>query len=240
MSCHGDFDIENKEYFLEFENGNAELFKLSGAKLREMLRDESLNEIKLCFVNACHSEEVAKTFLDFGVTCIVVVSARHKINDSFAKEFSNLFYTELLEGRSIKQAFEKAKVQLKVMHFDEPDSCCCGHQHKDDCVWHQKVKTNGLNVSHYDHEPWCDCPKKDQHIHNSECDWADEFLMHFKARSIYTDESKKEIRVCCCSPELSHDEIMKLKMIFKDDDPRWGEAKILSGLRPGTVKQTNA
>jgi hypothetical protein len=102
MSCHGDYDIENKEYFLEFENENAELFKLSGSKLREMLQGENLTEIKLCFVNACHSEEVAKTFLDFGVSCIVVVSARHKINDKFAKEFSNFFYTELLGGKSIK------------------------------------------------------------------------------------------------------------------------------------------
>ena len=127
MSCHGDYDIENKEYFLEFENSRAELLKLSSEKLREMLRGEELNQIKLCFVNACHSEEVARVFLEFGVGCIVVVSARHKINDNFAKEFSQLFYTELLEGRTINEAFEKAKVQLKVMHFEDPDSCCCGH-----------------------------------------------------------------------------------------------------------------
>ena len=127
MSCHGDFDIENKDYFLEFENSRAELLKLSSGKLREMLRGEDLSDIKLCFVNACHSEEVSRVFLEFGVGCIIVVSARHKINDTFAKEFSQLFYTELLEGRTINEAFEKAKVQLKVMHFEDPDSCCCGH-----------------------------------------------------------------------------------------------------------------
>jgi hypothetical protein len=44
------------------------------------------------------------------------------------------------------------------------------------------------------------------------------------------------MRVCCCSPELSHDEIMKLKLVFKDNDDSYGEAKILSGLRPGTVR----
>lgn len=45
--------------------------------------------------------------------------------------------------------------------------------------------------------------------------------------------------MCCCSPELSHDEIMKLKLIYKNDDPSYGDIKVLHNLKNGTVKQMN-
>jgi len=71
--CHGDFDSQNNEFYLEFENSRAELMKLSSSKLRELLAGNNLEKIDLVFVNACHSEEVAKVFLEFGVKCVVLI-----------------------------------------------------------------------------------------------------------------------------------------------------------------------
>jgi hypothetical protein len=101
------------------------------------------------------------------------------------------------------------------------------------------VTKRGMGISHYEHVPWCDCPKRTQHIHSIDCEWADEFLIHFKAKSVFTDSTKQELRVCCCSPELSHDEIMKLKLIYKDDDPSYGDIRVMNNLKRGTVKQMN-
>ena len=238
ISCHGDYDKATDEYFLEFENQKAELLKLSPSNLRKMIKNADLSKIKLIFVNACHSESVARVFLEFGVECIVVVASLHKINDQFAKTFSKLFYTELIEGKTINEAFNNSKVQLKAAHLDAPDSCCCGHRHKETCLWYQKSKEIGLYAAHCEHTPCCDCPKKHLHIHEEDCAWADQFLLAYDAECIYY-EDRGEMLVCCCSPELPHDETMKLVLIYKDDDKSYGDKVIFDSLAPGTIKQLN-
>lgn len=108
VSCHGDMDKETNEYFLEFENHKAELFKLTPTIIRKLFKGEDLSEIEIMFVNACHSEAVAKTFMELGVKSLIVVEGETKIDDTYAKEFSQLFYLELLDSKTISQAFESA------------------------------------------------------------------------------------------------------------------------------------
>jgi hypothetical protein len=55
IMCHGDFNTDTQEYFLEFENGRAELFRLSPSILKEMTTSD-LSDTQLVFINACHSE----------------------------------------------------------------------------------------------------------------------------------------------------------------------------------------
>lgn len=240
ICCHGEYDKDLGEYYLEFENERAELLKLTPSALRDMLKGDDLSEIKLAFVNACHSEAVARVFFEFGITCIVVVSSRHKINDIFAKNFSNLFYKELMKEKTINEAYNKAKTQLKAMHLNSSDSCCCGHAHKPDCEWQRQVKLVGINQAHCYHVPCCDCPKADYGIHNHECTWFDDLeMVPYEVQLEYLDDDREEMRVCCCSPELSHDEIMKLKLIYKDDDQLHGDKIVFKNLRNGSVKQVN-
>ena len=143
IMCHGDFDTEKQEYFLEFENSKAELLRMYPSKLKELLSGTDLSEIKLVFINACHSEAVGRAFLELGVNCVVVSQSEHKINDEFAKVFSRLFYDELIEGKPVSIAFENAKTQLKAININASDSCCCGHSHKPNCSWYEFYKQSG-------------------------------------------------------------------------------------------------
>ena len=155
MICHGDYDPEVKEYFLEFENSKAELLKIHSSKLRTILKNEDLSSIKLVFVNACHSEEVAKIFLEFGVRCVIVIQGKHKINDAYARAFSNFLYEGIIEGESIKEAFNSAIFQLEAFYMNEDDSCCCGHSHKEDCQWVAHRRLKGGENAHFAHESYC-------------------------------------------------------------------------------------
>jgi len=49
--------------------------------IRTLFKGEDLSEIDIIFVNACHSEEVAKTFLELNVKCLIVVEGETKIDD---------------------------------------------------------------------------------------------------------------------------------------------------------------
>ena len=138
--CHGDFDTDKQEYFLEFENSKAELLRMYPSRLKELLHGTDLSDIKLIFINACHSEAVGKAFLGLGVKCVIAAHNEHKINDEFAKVLSKLFYNELIEGKKISDAFLNAKIQLKAVNLNHTESCCCGHSHKAGCEWFEYYK----------------------------------------------------------------------------------------------------
>ena len=53
------------------------------------------------------------------------------------------------------------------------------------------------------------------------------------------EQCKEEVNVCCCSPELTHNEAMKLKLMYKDDKAKYGEKKIFERLPRGVVNQLN-
>ena len=236
ISCHGDFDPESQEYFLEFENNQAELFRLTPSILRDLFKNDDLSEIEVMFVNACHSEEVAKVFMEFGVGCLIVVEGQAKIDDSYAKEFSKLFYSELIYSKTINEAFEKAITQLRTSHINSPHSCCCGHNHKPDCLWYQEALRDGFHKAHYKHVPLCNCPKADKRIHSIDCEWALDFMYTY--RPDYDFEGD-EIEICCCSPEIPHDETRKLKLIYKDGVKAHGEKVVFKDLKYGKVNQSN-
>lgn len=149
IMCHGDFDTEKQQYFLEFENSKAELLRMYPSRLKELLSGTDLTEIKLVFINACHSEAIGRAFLELGVGCVIVSQSEHKLNDEFAKVYAKLFYDELIEGKSVSLAFENAKAQLKAVNINGSDSCCCGHSHKEDCSWYQFYKQNGKFLVNY-------------------------------------------------------------------------------------------
>jgi len=238
--CHGDYDAERGEYFLEFENNRLELFRLSTSKLREMLEGMDLSDIKLVFVNACHSEEVARVFFDFGVKCIIVVQGKNKINDLYASVFSRYLFDYLLEKQSIKQAFTNAISMLKSFKDKSSSACCCGHSHKESCIWIKEIRGgDSTETAHYKHEPNCNCKDSHKNVHSKRCDWAQKFMQKYQPNvDIY--ESKDTITVCCCSPELEHDEVMKFRLLFKNNEETCGNYKIFEDrLDKGNIIQLN-
>lgn len=72
--------------------------------------------------------------------CLIVISSGHKISDDFATKFSELFYSELLTGSSVQQAFDKTMNYMKMSREKDCHTCCCGHDHKPWCRWMQKSK----------------------------------------------------------------------------------------------------
>lgn len=88
--------------------------------------------------------------------------------------------------------------------------------------------------AHSEHECLCDCPFRFQHIHEPDCGWADEFMMKFDID--LTDFTDDQIYVCCCCPEITHDETMKLQLLFKDEKSK-ENCEILEGLISGKIKQ---
>ena len=59
VMCHGSYDIVKQEHYLEFENEDCELLRLSPAKLRLLLHRDDLSSIRVVFINACHSEVIS-------------------------------------------------------------------------------------------------------------------------------------------------------------------------------------
>jgi energy-coupling factor transporter ATP-binding protein EcfA2 len=233
IMCHGDFDPDKGEYFLEFENHKAELLRLYPSKLKELLTGTNLSDIRLVFINACHSEAIGRAFLELGVRSVIVASSEHKLNDEFAKVFSKLFYDELLEGKTIGEAFENARVQLKAVNLDASDSCCCGHEHEPNCQWYAEYKQQGRYLAHAAHECLCSCPARMYHIHDPDCYWAEDFMMKYDVMP--PEEDGREIYLCCCRPHLTHDETMKLQLLYKED--KKVDIEVFSNLDSGKVNQ---
>ncbi len=53
--CHGDYDKNENEFYLAFENEKAELDKVITSRLKEVFGKKNTS-LKLVFINACHSE----------------------------------------------------------------------------------------------------------------------------------------------------------------------------------------
>ena len=97
------------------------------------------HQIKLAFINACHSEQMGNIFFNAGIPVVVCVSSGEEIDDDCCKEFSRQFYKSLLEGVTIKKAFTVA--QNLITTIDKKYSpCCCTHTHSEDCWWYKLYK----------------------------------------------------------------------------------------------------
>jgi len=210
--CHGDFDKNRKQFYLCFED-NGELYELYSDELKNKLQEINFNT-QLVFVNACHSEEVAKVFMEAGVPCVVAVHSELKIEDTIAQKFSESFYWQLFEGKTIEDAFRHAKASITGKGVY---TCCCAHSHKPGCAWEKLAKEEGVDKAHYLHTPTCiDCYNKfgNKFEHKDNCMWAMDFLTEVCKKDSFPQGT---FNSCCCSEELPHNEVMKFKLICKDD-----------------------
>lgn len=217
--CHGEYNNERGQFHLCFEAENGELYEFYSEDLSAITESVEL-KIKLVFVNACHSEEVAKVFVDAGVPCVIAIQSELRIADNVAQKFSQHFYDQLFEGRSIKEAFELAKIAARSV---ELHTCCCAHAHKPNCRWYTDyAKKIGFRRAHQLHVPLCnDCKDRNQHIHKSGCSWAAGFQFDFEIDCFECPSSNlgdDKIFTCCCSPELPHNESQKFKKFCQSPD----------------------
>ena len=220
--CHGGFSQKKQQFYLAFENEKLEQEECDTKQLRELIEEveKPKGKLELVFVNACHSEEVGKVFIDSGVENVIAVQSDLQIRDSVAQVFSELFYERLFSGMGIKHSFDYAMTNVKN-RCEKKDifSCCCAHKHDPNCEWWESRQNNeNQRYAHERHLPTCMCPRAKEHIHKK-CKWANKFEIDFPG--ISQDEKlleemnskrnlgKDEIFVCCCHPELPHDETQK-------------------------------
>lgn len=75
--------------------------------------------LKLVFLNGCSTLGQVKGLVDAGVKAVIATSV--SIQDRKAMEFATSFYSALVEGRTIEQAFELANGALSTRYGEELD-----------------------------------------------------------------------------------------------------------------------
>ena len=236
IMCHGEYDRARQQFYLCFENNEGELDPLYADDLRAILQ-RLKQDIKLVFVNACHSEAVARVFADAGVPCVIAVQSQLQIADIVARNFAQQFYNYLFDGCPIGQAFQSSRLAIK-----NPNSlsCCCAHAHKPNCKWHRKAQVEGYYKAHLYHDPSCtSCPNKTEHVHLMTCTWAQTFVNNYAALEEddfekWYDYANEETHTCCCSPELPHDETMKFLKI-PEQSPQLDGIKLFKDREEGKL-----
>jgi hypothetical protein len=162
---------------------------------------------------------------------LIIVKADFKLNDHVATTFSKLVYEDLLEGCSIQESFNSAMVKLRLKYKGECESCCCGHSHTPNCDWYKERLLKGEAEAHAIHTPTCDCSLTSNRKHRRNCRWFSEFENFF-----INEEAHENCKcaghpcdpMCCCRPELIHDETMKLALVYLNDDEEHGQSIIYS------------
>ena len=132
--CHGEFSKKKQSVYLAFENDCGELDKCFANRIQKLLSKSSI-DIKIVFVNACHSEEVGNVFLEAGIPCVIAVQSELKIEDRVAQKFSENFYRAIFCGETIRNAFDIATMQVQAIYGAQVYTCCCAHSHTSNCRW---------------------------------------------------------------------------------------------------------
>jgi len=167
---------------------------------------------------------------------VVAVHSMTEINDDVAINFTRHFYQDIIFGHTIEQAFEYAKKMIGASK-NKLQSCCCAHEHKQDCVWIKYLKaTNNSKAAHDIHMPKCTC-SIDKNFHKINCDWVLGFPKKIRLKLESDNQNEEEFFLidekvdkemqdqkaflaklgkqpfCCCSPEIDHGEQLKFQLI---------------------------
>ncbi len=99
---------------LAVENEAGIMNIISGSMMNNLLAKEG-SMPPVVFISACYSESIAgAVFVDAGAPHVVAISRESKVLDRKAKDFTHTFYTLLLRGDSVRQAFDGATARLHM------------------------------------------------------------------------------------------------------------------------------
>ncbi|AEE54384.1 CHAT domain-containing protein [Haliscomenobacter hydrossis] len=69
-------------------------------------------ELKLVFLNGCNTQAQAAQYLDLGIPAVIATTC--PVADGQAKQFAETFYTGLVAGHTLKEAFQLATGAMKL------------------------------------------------------------------------------------------------------------------------------
>lgn len=114
FSGHGVPARDGKPPALTFEDDNGLCHLMPGSNLKELfLAAEFSKRVKCVFVSACHSEDIGKAFEEANVPHVVAVAAKSRVHDEASIKFADMFYNSLINGSSVKTAFDSAKYSVE-------------------------------------------------------------------------------------------------------------------------------
>ena len=226
LSCHGDYDNENKTY-LAFESKKVfgMMEKLSMNRIKKLFENQkNLKSIECMIVSACHSQNIGELMVESGVPVVVAINAPFKIQDEAARAFGKVFHSAWVQGETYQNAFTNAQ-NFVAAHQESYKSYSWwwAHPHKSNCKWFLDAKNIGQFEAHELHMPMCKCNQSGNlHHFNSFSYWSfvNEFLEEY-ATWDYLKSDKNHpnfIKLCCCSPEMPHDESMKFILLWNQID----------------------
>ena len=182
INCHGGVEYQGNSTQFWFEDVEQPTLvdKFSEKRLLGMFQpnsyDNPLTSVKLVIVSACHSSRLGKIFHDAKIPSVVSISASTQVLELAAKEFNVEFLHYLLEGWSVKKAFDQAILKLKTNKDALHKSCCCDHKHTADCLWMKyQTQAKDLDLAHSLHDKPCKCKQTDCIDHEIGCSAYTEF-----------------------------------------------------------------
>ena len=224
ISSHGSLD-NNSNYILYLENlkDSGKIQQIELAKLRNKLElnKNKIKQLDLVIVSTCHSEDFGKLFLEYGAKNVIYIYKKTPIYDKTSMKFSENFYENLIEGKSIKESYDKAIEMLKLdKNIDIP--CCCEHFHNEKCELKKYLKLK--NLKHYKGcKKSCDCNFTYFNEHNKNCKYYLKLKNDLKQDNIHLIEKSNDInnniiKICCCDNDIIHDEV--LRIIYENNEPK--------------------
>ncbi|CAG9327374.1 unnamed protein product [Blepharisma stoltei] len=218
ISCHGYYQRTfPNEFVLAFEDSKylGMRDEVNQSRLKKIL-ETHCKYFNIVIVSACFSQAIGNVFLDAGIDCVITIHDQCKILDDAAISFAVTFYRSLLRGKSIKNAFIEAKKNVNFEQAVMRTTCCCAHNHKRQCLW----KARNDHGEHTINEE-CTCEKRNNDsVHKLNCQWATKFLAKFNKTRTPSEQEIKDGSwvICCCSPEVPHNEAMKFKLLLKNKE----------------------
>ena len=209
-------DKNNVKYSLIMEDldkyGEKQYYKEEAIKNLLKLVSDKIQNIDLIILSTCHSGGLEELFSKYNPKNIIYVDKKTKIDDFTCVKFTEFFYVELMEERPIpecyKAAIEKLKNHLGFLNRDM-NRCCCAHFHT--CEKFKDLGDKEKEKLHNNFHNNCQCKYEECHIHENNCN----LVSKAKEDNYITEENNGRTKICCCDPNISHNEISKLK--FKSE-----------------------
>jgi len=103
--------------YLAIEDDWGKMYRLNVKDLEEWIKIGG-GSLEFVFVSACHSRKAGEAFVAAGVKHVVCCQRDDQLirNDAAAIEFEKAFYQDLVNCKTISQAFEMGRQKVKTSH----------------------------------------------------------------------------------------------------------------------------
>ena len=250
ISSHG--MIERKsgdtyEYSLLVEDVDEEDKSGKKIKLTEQtltsvfkLLAHKIKDIDVVILSTCHSGGLKEMLEIYKPKNIIYVDKKTEIGDYTSVKFTEYFYQELLDGRPIhecyKTSIEKLKCDTDILFYNI-DRCCCAHFHSNQCKFRNSQPNDEYHKKYHIKSEKCKCKYEECHTHDKDCKFALELKEEIAKNNVHiiAKEYDNYIKFCCCDPNVSHNEILKLKY-DRYDEEKYKEINIFKYNSKGKIK----